>query len=65
MRRLANIPCRGEQSPRAKTNEADVRLMRQLAEAGLSTRAIAEKFDLSQKGVWKILNYHTWNHVRD
>ena len=65
MRRLANIPRKGEQSPRAKLTEADVRLMRQLAAEGITQRAIAAKFEVSLACAWKVLQYHTWNHIRD
>lgn len=55
---------RGVSHYKAKLQDDDVRLIRTLHfDHGLSTRAVAEKFDVSQSTVAHIVNYRKWIHV--
>jgi predicted DNA-binding protein (UPF0251 family) len=46
----------GENHPRAKLLDAEIEMLHELRDAGLTLREIGEKMDLSKGGVWKILN---------
>lgn len=63
---------RGEAHYKAKLTESDVRLLRALAEerralldrlAALSNRALAGKFDVTERCVERVLYGQTWTHV--
>jgi predicted DNA-binding protein (UPF0251 family) len=48
----------GESHPGAKLTDAEVELVHQLREDGLSLQAIAEKMDVSKGCIWKIVQGH-------
>lgn len=53
-------PRRGEEHYRAKLTQDDVTLIMECHEQGLSTRVLAEKFDVSQSTVAKIVSGRSW-----
>lgn len=53
---------RGENNPRAKLTESDVRLIRQL-HPELSYRVLARKFEVSKRAVEAVLTGQSWRHV--
>lgn len=50
----------GERNPAAKLNEGDVKEIRRLSGSGLSNRAIARMFGVSNVSVGNIMNGKTW-----
>jgi hypothetical protein len=54
---------RGEDNPRAKLTEADVRELRRLHAEGTTVRVLTRRYDLSEHGVYLILRRKTWRHV--
>ncbi len=63
---------RGQQLPHAKLTEDDVRLIRELVAhredliqqaRQLSAAKIAEKFDVHQRTIEKVINGYSWGHV--
>ena len=55
----------GERHYRAKLTADDVRMMRELWERhGVSTRSLAEKFEVSQRAAFAAVSRITWAHVR-
>jgi ribosome-binding protein aMBF1 (putative translation factor) len=56
-------PRRGEAHYRAKLTEADVRLIIEAREAGISTRKLAEKFEVSQSAIARIVSARNWRHL--
>lgn len=50
---------RGEEHPKAKLSDEDVRLMRALREEGLTYQAIADKFEVPLSTARNIVNYAT------
>jgi DNA invertase Pin-like site-specific DNA recombinase len=63
-RRLGYGYRRGEQHPRAKLSDDDVRLVRELHEAGLGYRKIASKFEVSRSTIRDWCNHYTRTHRR-
>ena len=55
-------PVKGERHHKAKLTEEDVRLIIDL-HPEVSTRKLAEKFEVSQSAVARILNCRSWKHV--
>lgn len=56
-------PLRGSAHPGAKLTEAEVQLILQAHEEGLSTRALAEKMEVSQSCIAQAVSARTWTHV--
>ena len=54
---------RGENHYRAKLTEGDVSLIFSAHQEGLSTRKLAEKFEVSQSTVAKIVRGASWRPV--
>lgn len=54
----------GERNPKAKLTASDVRVVRQLAAAGLQQRQIARTFGVGDNAVSRIVRRITWVHVR-
>ena len=64
---------RGTDLPQSKLTEEDVKLARQLHEykkvqikrlnETLSIKALAEKFDVSERAMERVLNRTNWGHV--
>lgn len=55
----------GERHCRAKLTEPDVRMIRDLYDNhGVSTRQLAEKFEVSQRAIFKVVSWISWGHVR-
>ena len=54
---------RGEHNPAARFNPGDIREMRRLRQQGLPTRGIAERFDVAERHVRRILKREIWSHV--
>jgi len=64
---------RGEELTQSKLTEEDIRMIRELVKyreklkkevAGLSNKALAEKFDVHQRTMDKAVRYETWRHVK-
>lgn len=55
---------RGESHWKSKLVEDDIRLIRALAEEGLTRVEIAEKFEVSPQQVTKIVQRQSWSHVK-
>lgn len=56
---------RGDGHHKSKLTEADVRMIRDLHDNhGLSTRALASKFDVSQRAIFQVVSWISWRHVR-
>ena len=53
---------RGSKHYRAKLDEADVRLILEL-HPEVSTRKLAEKFEVSQSAIARIITARNWKHV--
>lgn len=53
-------PSRGERHYRAKLTEDDVTLIVHAHSEGLSTRKLAEKFEVSQSTIAKIVSGRSW-----
>lgn len=47
----------GESHGRAKLTDHEIDLMRQLKEEGMSAKEIAEKFEVSKRYVYKLVNF--------
>lgn len=62
-RRMPGRMPRGERKHNAKLTDDDVREIRRLCSAGLSQRAIAAQFGVTQSIVSEILNSKRWAHV--
>nr|AHZ45653.1 bacteriophage T7-related protein [uncultured bacterium] len=54
---------RGEENPKAKLTEAEVKTIRLLREEGLRVRSIANRYDITDKAVYDICNRISWRHV--
>jgi DNA invertase Pin-like site-specific DNA recombinase len=50
---------RGEEHPRAKLTDNDVRLVRELHDEGLGYKRIAEKFETSRSTVRDVCKHYT------
>ena len=50
----------GEEHPRAKLSQEDVRLVRELKDAGLGYGEIGKKFEVSRFTVRDVCRYKTW-----
>lgn len=62
--RHGRSPARGETAGNAKLTDAAVREMRALwAAGGLTKRAIAKRFGISDSNISRILNGQSWTHV--
>lgn len=48
----------GASHPNARLTDADVDLVFELREAGLSLAAIAQKFDVTKGCIWKVMHGH-------
>lgn len=55
----------GERNPRAKLSDDDIRRIRALNRTGVSYRAIAEQFGISDVTVSRICRKLIWKHVAD
>lgn len=55
---------RGERNPFAKLDVARVRALRaRYAAGGVSIKAVAQKFGVTQTAAWKVIRRETWAHV--
>lgn len=55
-------PIRGERHHKAKLTEADVRNILELYPE-VSTRRLAEKFEVSQSAIARIVSCRNWRHI--
>jgi DNA invertase Pin-like site-specific DNA recombinase len=55
---------RGEHRPTAKLSDVKVSEIRKLRNDGVSQRALARMFDVSQGTIWKIINHFAWKHIK-
>lgn len=53
----------GSKHHKAKLTEADIPVIRQLHAEGVSTRALAEKFEVTQRAIFQVVAYISWRHV--
>ena len=57
---------RGEENPRAKLTDRDVRTMRRMySEDGLCIKCIAHMFDVAYATANHIIRRRTWTHIED
>ena len=56
-------PVCGERHYRAKLTETDARLILEAHASGLSTRVLADKFDVSQSCVARLVSARNWKHL--
>ncbi len=63
MKRLSQIQMDRARHNRAKVTEQDVREMRALRKAGMTYKAIGEKFGLGINATFKASNGYSWQHV--
>ena len=54
---------RGENHPRAKLTNDQVRQIRELHSKGFSTSVISRNFKVSKWNVEEIVKKHTWTHI--
>jgi DNA invertase Pin-like site-specific DNA recombinase len=59
----ASFKRHGEGNGQAKMNEAKVRELRQLYEAGTKTNTLAAKYEIGRGTVFNIAARRTWAHV--
>lgn len=56
---------RGSKASRSKLTEEDIRLIRREYDGGgISQRALADRYGVSQRAVWAVLAGVTWGHVQ-
>jgi predicted DNA-binding protein YlxM (UPF0122 family) len=53
----------GQDHPRARLTDDDVRLIRVLHADGMSFRVLAEKFEVSKRSIESVITGQTWRHV--
>lgn len=53
----------GESNPKAKLTNANVVLIREMRNSGMTQQSIADRFGISQNAVSRILNRKTWTEV--
>jgi DNA invertase Pin-like site-specific DNA recombinase len=68
MRTISRIPGRprhvvGSRHHLAKLAEGDIPVIRQLHREGVSTRAIARKYEVSQRAIYQVVAHISWRHV--
>jgi IS30 family transposase len=54
---------RGSLHPRARLTDHDVCLIRALAAEGLSSRVMAQKFEVGKSTITRVVNRQSWRHV--
>jgi predicted DNA-binding protein YlxM (UPF0122 family) len=59
---VSNKRC-GENHPKAKLTNEQVRIIRGLFKQGFSTNVIARNFKVSKWNVEEIVKRHTWTHI--
>lgn len=57
------VPQLGSQNGRAKLDEHDILLIRELLVSKMPIRKIAEKFDVSSTTIFRINHKLTWAHI--
>jgi len=54
----------GEDHPRSKLSQDDIRTIRALAKAGMSQSKIGKQFGIDQTHAGNIINHKNWKHVK-
>jgi predicted DNA-binding protein YlxM (UPF0122 family) len=54
---------RGENHPKAKLTNEQVRIIRELFKQGFSTNVIARNFKVSKWNIEEIVKRRTWTHI--
>lgn len=62
--RFRSPPMKGSLNGNSKLNEVDIPVIKKLAEAGMSQRAIGRRFGVSQFPIMQILKGRIWTHVK-
>lgn len=55
---------RGVKNPASKLDDEAVRQIRRLYNCGLSQRALANRFSVTQSQIWGVLSGNRWRHVQ-
>ena len=60
---MSTLSRRGENHPKAKLTNEQVRIIRELFSKGFSTNVIARNFKVSTWNIEEIVKRRTWTHI--